>query len=347
MKSNDLRDIFDSCEIEAFGSNPISRFIAHVSAPFSGGEDKLARLRLLRSAATLRHHLNELNDYSLSKDPLAIHNCLYKARDIFYVFENDIIIPIISAISKRDAEEKVVSEFLSDEIVENIDEPKDNIIKENVSYIDLKTKLSSVKKELDFIKSKFPAETFKHLSKRYHEISRQISYAMGLLDYDIEGALDEYRSIVKEFSNFSQEADLISDSFVKDASAISRVIDRGMLKWFTSSKNQERSIRLVIDEIIGDIISLNNSFMDSLEDGSTRLYNLGSYVIGISELLSGLFEKIIKISEITNSDIRMNKYFYKSRGDSFPYEMIPNTDINSLKQMVKTLNGVRGAIKDA
>jgi hypothetical protein len=71
----------ESFDIEKTASNPLTRFWAHISAPFGSETGRWKRLKMLRALADIKSELSEVEDLILSSDP-AILEGLYKAKNI-------------------------------------------------------------------------------------------------------------------------------------------------------------------------------------------------------------------------------------------------------------------------
>jgi hypothetical protein len=80
-------------------SNVLSRLWAHVTAPFQlGDKDRWTRLRMLRAATRLSSELKEIEDLSLTYDPEAVPEAIYRAKDFAIILQNDLIGPIESIL---------------------------------------------------------------------------------------------------------------------------------------------------------------------------------------------------------------------------------------------------------
>ena len=341
LQEKEHTDSKSGLDLSALGSNIGTRFISHIKAPFQFGDtDKWVRLKLLRSSSKMEKHIEDIQSYILSSDSTSIPNVIYKAKDMFHIFDNEIVEPIIS--SMRDLPEKRT--IAPEDIESNIESEESQDIplgyEEYNKYQpqDIIGGSKAMRDQIKNVRDGVPSELFKPYLEEYNNILRKITYILSILNNNYNEAEKEYKSLIIDIDDFNNKISEQVEFIQKDASGpISNWLKRKNVELFHSRYDHLRGLRIRADDIAGVTKSNLNKFMNALEKPNAKPLSLTLYLKSFSSSLAELYRVLYKLGDVHNSRAKVKNYKLKG-GNKWP--TISEMDLRSLHRALREIESI-------
>jgi len=348
-------------DLSAIASSSVSRFMSHIKAPFQFGDsNKWGRLRLLRAAARVNTHLEEMQSFVLSSDDMAIPNAVYKARDLLYIFDNEISEPMLSALrdmpekpkapagddkpddkpadKKKDKTKEEPSEEPSQEPLQ--DQPDEDPYQEpGGGIIDIGEQVQNANTEIMVAARRLDTpELRKEFKERYSDLVRRVDHILSLLASEPAQAQEAYMSFVPlkdEFVQAINSATPNQDYNIEvTANRFTNFLKR---KNVQSSSDHMRGLKLKADQSITSTRGSLDELMNALQKSHVNPGSLTTYLSKTVSDLKELYKTLFKLGDIHNSKAKVKNY--KSKGkDKWP--VVSSTDLRGLFKAIKELEGI-------
>jgi len=351
-------------DLSAIASSSVSRFMSHIKAPFQFGDsNKWGRLRLLRAAARVNTHLEEMQSFVLSSDDMAIPNAVYKARDLLYIFDNEISEPMLSALrdmpekpkapagddkpddkpadKKKDKTKEEPSEEPSQEPLQ--DQPDEDPYQEpGGGIIDIGEQVQNANTEIMVAARRLDTpELRKEFKERYSDLVRRVDHILSLLASEPAQAQEAYMSFVPlkdEFVQAINSATPNQDYNIEvTANRFTNFLKRKNVQYLHPSSDHMRGLKLKADQSITSTRGSLDELMNALQKSHVNPGSLTTYLSKTVSDLKELYKTLFKLGDIHNSKAKVKNY--KSKGkDKWP--VVSSTDLRGLFKAIKELEGI-------
>lgn len=313
--------------LSSLASNVTTRFISHIQAPFQvRDENKWIRLKFLRSAASIYKRFEKINSLILSSDPEKIADAVYAAKDLFYIFENEIYKPYLISIKDKQKQYKELTE-----------EPYESI--------EIKYGVEAQKAVLDALRKAVPEKDFKPWLEEWQSLRRKLQHIQSLIKINYSEAENQYHKILPEIRFFKEKVESIlnikySSLNIKEADTFLNKLKRTKTEYLTLPSDNKKALKLRVDDKILRTNSFINEFMDALEKPSVDPVSLMKFVYNICDSMSQFFDVLSDLAEIYNSEIKTKNRQEKK----IQISAIPNIDVRSLIQIGNQLTRMKAEL---
>lgn len=331
-------------DLSSIASSAPSRFMAHLKAPMQFGDpDKWARLKLLRASSSIKSHLEELSEHILSTKELSIPKAIYKAKDLFYIYDNELFTPIKVALLElpekveKPEEKEEVQEPDFEESVED-QAHQQEVDTEYYQYHQINNILNDDRNELELLKNSVPSEIFNKYKIQYNDIIRKIRFIKSLLKVDFEKAHEEFLVLRADIDNLYNLVQFEKGTLQKEANKFTRFLKEKKLKHLTPSSSHQKPIRLKANANLKAALNNLNDLMNALEKKGIKPSSLSSYVKKINSNISALYESLYRLGDIYNSEVKVKQHKAKRDRSRVDVSNIQSIDLTSLLRMNRALN---------
>lgn len=343
-------------DLSAIASSGVSRFMSHIKAPFQFGDsDKWARLRLLRAASRINSHLEEMQSFVLSSDDMAVPNAVYKAKDLFHIFDNELSEPMLAAL--RNMPEKVIDVSNENRSEEHPVEPN---VEESVELedsgpvepmnpaqlIDVRAEMNIVSKQIQDAITRLDTPQLRHQFKEaYNDLRRRVRNILTLYASEPPQAQQAYMDFVPikdEFLSAVYSATQQDEGFEATANRFTNFLKRKSIEYLQPSSDHMKGLKLRADQSITKTRSSLDELMDALQKSHVNPGSLTSYLKKMADNLIETYKFLFRLGDIHNSRAKLNNYKAKGK-DKWP--VVSSTDLRGMNKGIKELEGILMKIK--
>lgn len=332
-QNNQTKSNSSSLDLSSIASSSVSRFITNIKTPFMFGDsNKWARLKLLKAASNIDKHLKEIQEFVLSTEDTDLPNAIYKAKDLFYIFDNDLVSPILTAVSE------LPKKSVKNKEPVNADIPLEN----EHTFLDLDKDIFKMKgelmEEMQSVRNNLSRDQISNLSPVYNDLFRRISNLSSFIKSNPEKADEEYTKIEYDIRAFIENARELSKGFETTANRFTTWLKRKNQEYFIPKDDHIRSLRLSTDKIIQIAINNINHLMDALETSDVSLSSLTPYLKNAAESLADAYRILFKLGDMYNSKVKVMKHEYREDNERVPIIDITMSDLRSLNRFSQYLD---------
>jgi hypothetical protein len=191
--------------------------------------------------------------------------------------------------------------------------------------------LKSIKKEIESKSEEFVRLVKDEVDTKRADLEKSLSTA----------ANEEHDHLIKAFSwsEFSG-----SDGVIKHGGYVSRWVNRA-LTW-ANIWSSEKNVRLGADKAASNVTRRINSFMNVLEQRNVSPRRMVIYVKAIYDSLKEFFDRLISLANTYNNKLRIYKSTVKQMKERFLFELIPDEQINKLRNIKAEIDRDLGVISE-
>lgn len=331
-----------SLDLSAIASNPVDRFISHVKAPFQfGDEEKWARLKLLRASAKIQNHIDKLQSIVLSNSNDSIPNAVYKTKNLFHIFDNELVEPMLASL--RNLPEKTPESPQVQEVQQDDGkyESETDQFQGNSSDLyqpaDIIAMTKAMKSQVKAARDKVIPETFKPFIGEFNNINRRMSYVLSLVNTNYYEAEKEFRNLLADVQYFMDNVNELSQSFQKEANRFTNWLKRKKLQLTESKYEHSKVLRLRFDEKSNQIRNDLNKFMDALQTSHITPGSLSNDLKKITNSFLEMSRVVFRLADIHNSKAKAKNYKLKGQNK---WPTIPSTDLKSIDKLSRNLESI-------